>query len=171
MRDIGPQPSRFYLARHWQTRIRHIAVSGIWDNGSGRPPGIGRNLIADVSDDVRCDSEVGIWDNGSGRPPGIGRNLIADVSDDVRCDSEVGNDSRAGIGQGEHGWAFPLKRYLERLLANANTTWAMVRRRWPRWEMMERYCRAATVPGATAGQRQHHVGHGAAEMARSARPL
>ena len=97
MRDIGPQPSRFYLARHWQTRMRHMAVSGIWDNGSGRPPGIGRNLIADVSDDVRCDGEV----------------------------------------------------------RDAGTS----------------YCRAATVPGTTAGQRQHHVGHGAAEMARSARPL
>ena len=92
MRDIGPQPSRFYLARHWQTRIRYTAVSGIWDNGNRRSPGIGRNLIADVSDDVRCDSEVG-------------------------------NDGTSYC---------PAKlRYLERLLANANTTWAMVQRRWP----------------------------------------
>ena len=35
-----------------------MAVSGIWDNGNRRSLGIGRNLIADVSDDVRCDSEV-----------------------------------------------------------------------------------------------------------------
>ena len=35
-----------------------MALSGIWDNGNRRSLGIGRNLIADVSDDVRCDSEV-----------------------------------------------------------------------------------------------------------------
>ena len=68
----------------------------------------------------------GIWDNGNRRSLGIGRNLIADVSDDVRCDSEVRNDGTS-------------------------------------------YARKVAVPGATAGQRQYHVGHGAAEMARSAR--
>ncbi len=52
----------------------------------------------------------------------MNRNLIADVSDDVRRAARCEMMERATTVQ---------LRYLERLLANANTTWPMVKRRWP----------------------------------------
>ena len=63
-----------------------------------------------------------IWDNGNRRPIDIDRNLIDDVLDDVRREARCQMMERATTAQ---------LRYLERLLANANTTWPMVKRRWP----------------------------------------
>ena len=64
----------------------------------------------------------GIWDNGNRRPIDINRNHIADISDDVRREARCEMVERATTAQ---------LRYLERLLANANTTCPMVKRRWP----------------------------------------
>ena len=63
----------------------------------------------------------GIWDNGNRRPIDIDRNLIDDVSDVVRREARCEMMERATTVQ---------LRYLERLLANTNTTWPMVKRRW-----------------------------------------
>ena len=63
----------------------------------------------------------GIWDNGNKQPIDIDRNLIDDVLDDVRREARCEMMERATTAQ---------LRYLERLLANANTTWPMVKRRW-----------------------------------------
>ena len=64
----------------------------------------------------------GIWDNRNKQPIDIDRNLIADVLDDIRREARCEMMERATTAQ---------LRYLERLLANADTTWPMVKRRWP----------------------------------------
>ena len=75
-----------------------------------------------ISADVDGNTTVsGIWDNGNKQPIDIDRNLIDDVLDDVRREARCEMMERATTAQ---------LRYLERLLANANTTWPMVKRRW-----------------------------------------
>ena len=75
-----------------------------------------------ISADVDGNTTVsGVWDNGNKQPIDIDRNLIDDVLDDVRREARCEMMERATTAQ---------LRYLERLLANANTTWPMVKRRW-----------------------------------------
>ena len=93
---------------HWDTD------GGVWHPCETRtthqPPWTGNTAVS------------GIWDNGNRRPIDIDRNRIDDVLDDVRREARCEMMDRATTAQ---------LRYLERLLANANTTWPMVKRRWP----------------------------------------
>ena len=87
-----------------------------------------------------------IWDNERRQLLGTDRNLIADVSGDVGRDREVRDD-----GTSHDRTA----RYLERLLTGANTTWAMVQRRWPdapapaRFDRLDKRQAGALVATAT----------------------
>ena len=60
--------------------------------------------------------------DGNSRPIDIDRDLTADVPDDVRREAKCEMPERATTAQ---------LRYLERLLASANTMWTTAQRRWP----------------------------------------